>query len=635
MENKKKDIHKMKNIKNSLDTASEVFRELNKEIELKEEDINVGLPKQAEFFKTPIRFGNIPVDELPLGCDPKEQYRKIYPRISLPFQVVERISFGHKEIEPNQLIFGDNLHVMRALPSNSIDLIYIDPPFFSGKNYNVVFGDQNEVRSFTDIWEGGMPGYLTWLNARLLEMKRLLKPTGSIYVHLDRHAAHYVKVELDKIFGYDNFLAEIVWEKGFRGTEQKRNYQHSHDLIFLYRKGTNYIWNDQFQPYQDPDMKRYNKIDEGGRRYALIKRKHTDGSVYYGKTYPKEEGKRINDVIHIPVMAATSSERIGYPTQKPEALLESIIRASTNEGDIVADFFVGGGTTPSVAQKLGRRWIACDISKIAISVTRDRLLNIIENKSDDGRSIQQTLGKIPDLVIEHWGVYEVPEIIKMKDETFRQFIIEAYNGRLSSSEGLIHGYKQSIPIFVGSHSQDEPVTEMDVINFAKYIVKKMGLHQGEMIAWAFTPEAKNAAEQLRAQNLAIDFVKIELIPIESDKFKEHIISKHPEYRNLLKFVLPPEIRINITRIKNLEYEFDVSESVSLNPGGRIINVQWDFDYNKKFISTQGYSFMEMEDNKPNLKVKYAFTMPGKKTIACRVQDDEGGEKIEAVEIDVK
>ncbi len=169
------------------------------------------LPEQTNFYKVPRRFGSIPVDELPLGCDKKEQYYKIYPRISLPLQKVERISFGHPELDPNHLFFSDNLHVMRMLPSESIDLIYIDPPFFSGRNYNVIFGDANEVRSFTDIWEDGMPWYLMWLNARLLEMKRLLKPTGSIYVHLDWHAAHYVKVEMDKIFGYDNFLNEIVW----------------------------------------------------------------------------------------------------------------------------------------------------------------------------------------------------------------------------------------------------------------------------------------------------------------------------------------------------------------------------------------------------------------------------------------
>lgn len=625
-----------KSKKRESSSEGEVFRELNKELEQKEENVEVILPKQTAFFKTPIRFGNIPVDELPLGCDPKEQYRKIYPKISLPFQIVERVSFGHTTLEPNQLIFGDNLHVMRALPSNSIDLIYIDPPFFSGKNYNVVFGDQNEVRSFTDIWEGGMPGYLTWLNARLLEMKRLLKPTGSIYVHLDWHAVHYVKAEMDKIFGYDNFQREIIWVLGAAAGYKSltNNFVRGHDSILFYSKSSERIFNKNYLPYNESQLKRFSKLDEEGRRYKPITKTRR---IYLDTA----KGVPITDVwsdITGFQTIVNSPEILGYPTQKPEALLKRIINASSKEGDTVADFFVGGGTTPAVAQKLGRRWIACDISKIAVSVTRDRLLNLNQNNKTKGNgSVQHVLNKIPDFLIEHWGVYEVPEIIKMKDGEFRQFVIEAYNGRLSSSEeGMIHGYKQAVPIFVGSHSQEEPVTEKQVIDFATYIVKKRGMHQGEMIAWAFTPEAKNVAEQLRAQHLAIDFVKIELIPIESDKFKEHITSKHPEYKNLLKFVLPPEIRINIIRTGPLEYEFDVSESVSLNPHGRIINVQWDFDYDKKlFASTAGYSFMGMKGDKPNLKVRYKFSRNGDKDIACRVQDDEGGEKIQIMRVDVK
>ena len=295
-----------------------------------EEEIEEALPEQEEFWRPPARFGTVPVEANPLGWDSRRGFRKWFPQIMLPTQVVERVSFGHPELEPNRLFWGDNLHVMRQLPSQSIDLIYIDPPFFSGRQYNVLFGDQNELRSFIDIWEGGMPGYLIWFNARLYEMKRLLKKTGAIYVHLDWHASHYVKQEMDKIFGTDKFRNEIVWNKGFRGTESKRIYQHAHDVIFWYSKTDDYIWNQQSQPYRDEEMKRYNKVDEFGQRYALIKRRRTDNTVYYGKTYPKQEGKRINDVIeHIPVMAATASERIGYPTQKPEALIERIIEASS------------------------------------------------------------------------------------------------------------------------------------------------------------------------------------------------------------------------------------------------------------------------------------------------------------------
>ena len=173
-------------------------------------DVHTPLPQQEEFWRPPARFGSVPVEAEPLGWDRQRGFRKHYPRVDLPTQIIERVSLGNSEPhEPNRLIWGDNLHVMRQIPSNSIDLIYIDPPFFSGRQYNVIWGDDNELRSFDDIWEDGIPGYLIWLNARLYEMKRSLKPTGSIYVHCDWHASHYIKVEMDKIFGYENFVNEI------------------------------------------------------------------------------------------------------------------------------------------------------------------------------------------------------------------------------------------------------------------------------------------------------------------------------------------------------------------------------------------------------------------------------------------
>jgi hypothetical protein len=150
------------------------------------------LPTQEEFWRSPVRFGSVPVEKEPLGWDRRHRFRKLFPHVSLPFQVVERVPFGRPELEPNRLFWGDNLHVMRQLPSASIDLIYLDPPFFSGRHYNVIFGDQNELRSFSDIWERGMPGYLVWLNARLYEMKRLLKRTATsmcIWIAVNVHRA--------------------------------------------------------------------------------------------------------------------------------------------------------------------------------------------------------------------------------------------------------------------------------------------------------------------------------------------------------------------------------------------------------------------------------------------------------------
>lgn len=643
-----KETTKSKKMKKGKDAPLEVF--IEEEAEAKE-DFTIEIPKQYEFFKVPRRFGSIPVDQLPLGCDSKEQYYKVYPRISLPFQSVERISFGHPKLEPNRLLWGDNLHIMRLLPSNSVDLIYIDPPFFSGRNYNVIFGDQNEVRSFTDIWDGGMPGYSIWLNARLLEMKRLLKPTGSIFVHLDWHASHYIKVEMDNIFGYENFLNEIVWCYKERGIS-RNSFNRKHDVILFYAKEKgNHTFNYKMvkEEYSDVTIKKFKYVDEKGRRFRIrgrnvpeagdLRRK-TDIPIKleckytYRQYLDKSEGSLPRDWFETPFINQAASERIGYPTQKPEKILEKFIKASSNEGDVVADFFCGGGTTPVVAQKLGRRWIACDISRIAVAVTRDRLLGNFSSK--DKKGIQQSLVKTPDISIEHWGVYEVESLTKMTDETFKHFIIQAYNGRIATGDRVVHGYKQGVPLYVGSASQEKQVGKDTVLEFAKAITTQKGKHQGTMLAWAFAPSAWKTAEQLALQQaVAVDFVKISLVPIDSEEFKEHVTSKHTEYKNLLKFILPPEVRLTSKRVSPLTYEFDVSESVAINLGGKIINVQWDFDHKGRFVSTPGYIFAGLKDKKPILKTTYKFPSLGNKKIACRVQDDEGGQKITTADLEVR
>ena len=299
----------------------------------------------------------------------------------------------------NRLIYGDNLLAMQALlagdpqtglPSlrGKVDLIYIDPPFDSKADYRTKLtlpgGDITQRPSvieqfaYADTWKNGTADYLRMLYPRLLLMRELLSDHGSIYVHIDWHVGHYVKVLMDEIFGKENLINEIVWDKGFRGTESNSIYQHAHDSVYFYAKNkkAGYTWNQTFQPYKDKSMGRYNQVDEEGRSYALIKRVRTDGSVYYGKTYPKEEGKRINDVIsHIATMASTNTERTGYDTQKPEALLEIFIKASSNEGDLVCDFFGGSGTTAAVAERLGRRWITTDIGKPATLVMRKRFID--------------------------------------------------------------------------------------------------------------------------------------------------------------------------------------------------------------------------------------------------------------------
>ena len=598
----------------------------------------VEIPKQPEFYKLPVRFGSVPVDEAPLGWEVETRARQTkvtrfqhaYPTIRLPFQEVQRVEFGHKEeflkqnekdpklkelfpTGANRLFFGDCLHVMRQLPSNSVDLIYIDPPFFSGRVYNVIFGDKNEVRSFNDIWEGGMPGYLVWLNARLYEMKRLLKPTGSIYVHLDHHAAHYVKVELDKIFGYDNFLNELAWCYKSGGAS-KRKFSRKHDTILFYSKSEDYVFYPQREKSYNRGLKPYRF--EGVEEFQ-------DEIGWYTLVWMK-------DYWEIDMVGRTSQERIGYPTQKPEALLERIIKAATKEGDVVGDFFAGGGTTPAVAQRLNRRWIACDQSRIAVAITADRVTRVVEEK----------IGKVfpvPDFTVEHWGVYEIPRLEKYAPDRFREFVVRAFGGKPESVSPNIHGTRHGIPLYVGQPSRATRITKDDVIKFAEAIFKERRSNFGTMLAWNFGPDAKRAAEILAArENKRVDFVRLTLVRLESDDFREHARSLHKNYGELLTFVQPPEVRVNIKRLGKVRYEFDVSESVSLNKDGILANVQWDFDYRDRFSTTPGYAFLrDKKTGRAELIAQCEFPQSGKRKIACSVQDDQGGEKTVVMEIDVR
>lgn len=596
--------------------------------------VDIEIPKQEEFYKLPRRFGSVPVDEAPLGWEtivrPADvkvtKFENVYPRISLPFQEVERVSFGHFDLplDPkkhypdlfpkgaNRLFFGDNLHVMRQLPSNSIDLIYIDPPFFSGRNYNILFGDKNEIRSFTDIWEGGMPGYLIWLNARLYEMKRLLKPTGSIYIHLDWHAVHYVKVEMDKIFGCDNFQNEIIWHYQTGGASKQR----------FSRKHDNILWYTRTQKYKF----RADRIKIPRTEKAMQRAQNPIGA----RISAKDTEKNPNDVLIIQQMNPMAKERIGYPTQKPEELLERIILASSSEGDVVADFFCGGGTTLAVAQHLNRRWVGCDQSRVAIAITADRITRLIEEE----------IGKlfpVPDYTVEHWGIYEVPGLGKLRPEQFREFVVKAYNGRVDNTVAKhIHGIKNGIPIYVGSPDYRSKVEKDEVIEFAKAILTERKRNRGIILAWNFSRLAKQAAEKLAArENVRLDFVRLEMVNIESREFRNHVAEKHPDYDNLLTFVQPPEIRVGIKRLAPLTYQFDVSESLSLNPDSKIVNVQWDFDYRTRFSSTPGYSFIRDKNKEPVLAITYEFSKAGKKKVACRVQDDQGGESTWIEELEAR
>ncbi|NLI00542.1 MAG: site-specific DNA-methyltransferase [Chthonomonadales bacterium] len=585
------------------------------------------LPAQEEFWRPPTRFGSVPVEKEPLGWDRRKGFRKLFPQVMLPFQVVERVQFGHPSLEPNRLFWGDNLHVMRQLPSESIDLIYIDPPFFSGRNYNVIFGDQNELRSFSDIWEGGMPGYLIWLNARLYEMKRLLKKTGSIYVHLDWHASHYVRVEMDKVFGTGCFQNEVIWWYR-KWSHTRQRYLRNHDVLLFYTRSEDHLFNVQYVPLAASTVKRFRGQRQDFADEARTRKVTTD---------EESAGSYMPDVWDINLIPAQAAERIGYPTQKPEALLERIIRASSDEGSAVADFFCGGGTTAAVAQRLGRRWIACDQSRVAVAITADRITRLVEEQTGK-------LFPVPDFTIEHWGVYEARRLSDAPADQFRAFVLRAFGAVADGAEAGIHGYKGAIPVWVGEADQRRAVTVTDVQAFANAMRKTLrykqdNLRDGIMLAWAFRPDAVEAADRLRRlEQTDLNFIRLDMIRIDSPRFREHVTAlstHHADYENFLTFVQPPRVEVGYKRIASRTYMFDVSETAILNAGAKIINVQWDFDYGERFSSTPGYSFVRGGKNQVALQAQYEFPDTGTKRVACKVQDDMGGEGMWTGEVRVE
>lgn len=282
----------------------------------------------------------------------------------------------------NMIVFGDNLHFLKTICENKdplikdkvkgkVKLIYIDPPFGTGDEY-----DANRCqKAYTARAKGAE--FVEFLRRRLILAREILADDGSIFVRQDYHFGHYVKIIMDEIFGYENFRNEVVWHYR-RWTAGEKQFQNMHDIILFYTKSDNYYFNVPFEPYGEWIKKDYQYIDEeSGKRW----RWHTVKGKRY-KVYLEDENKGVkaNDVWTIQYIVSTANERVGFATQKPEALLKRIVLASSNPGDIIADFFCGSGTTLAVTEKLGRRWIGSDLSKFAIQVTRKRLLDIYNSK---------------------------------------------------------------------------------------------------------------------------------------------------------------------------------------------------------------------------------------------------------------
>ncbi len=366
-------------------------------------------------------------------------------------------------LQTNTLYYGDNLGILRDyIPDASVDLVYLDPPFNSNRSYNVLFKEAGgtssspaQIEAFEDTWHWGkvaqdtfeqialhgsddtarllkamvdalghndVTAYLAMMAVRLIELRRVLKPTGSIYLHCDPTASHYLKVLMDSIFGARHFVNEIAWKRTTAHSDSRQGSQHfgrTHDVILFYRRSGDATWNAPHEPYSQEYSDTYYKfVDESGRRYwkdnltaakpggdtsyewkgikppkgrywaysrANMERMDREGRIVYSRTGVPMYKRYLDEMLGRPVqdiwddvrglggLGSKKEERLGYPTQKPLALLERIISASSDEGDVVLDPFCGCGTAVHAAQKLGRRWIGIDITYLAINLIERRM----------------------------------------------------------------------------------------------------------------------------------------------------------------------------------------------------------------------------------------------------------------------
>ena len=449
---------------------------------------------------------------------------------ALPFQVIETIKEGRATREPgrmsdlfsfaakqdesnwhNKLIWGDNLLVLASLMeeyAGKVDLIYIDPPFATGTDFSFTaqIGDGDleitkqqsiiEEKAYRDTWGQGLNSYLLMIYQRLVLMRDLLSEKGSIYVHCDWRVNGLMRLLLDEIFGNEMFVNEIIWRRRTNTVKAiSPKFSINTDSIFFYSKTSNYHFENQYGKYGEDYLSRFKYEDEKGKyrwnvmatyseeRYEKLKSegrlRHSDGAKYPEfKQYTWElKGRPIENIWDdINMINAMGNERLGYATQKPETLLERIVKASSPEKGIVADFFCGSGTTAAVAEKLGRRWIACDLGRFAIHTTRKRLLDIPDSKPFQILN----LGKYERAYWQGITFGKAPaEPNQAAIAAYIGFILELYKAQpLAGSH--IHGKKGKALIHVGA--VDAPVT-INQVNEALAECARLGQKELHVLGW--------------------------------------------------------------------------------------------------------------------------------------------------------
>lgn len=438
--------------------------------------------------------------------------------IVLPFQTIEQIDEPRTDTDiklqkslfdfgldgrgrqmsgwTNKLIWGDNKLILSSLKSGplreeiekngGIKLIYIDPPFDVGADFSmkIEVGDNKEEftkqanvleeLAYRDTWGKGADSFIAMIYERLSLMRDLLADDGSIYVHCDYRVSGYLRLILDEVFGKDKFRNEIVWWYKDPSGQTKEFYKRKHDTILFFTKNSNYIFNvdDIRVPYSE----------------GTLKQAET-GAISFGRpTKVHERGKLREDVWDIPIINSQAKERLGYPTQKPESLIEVMVKASSNQGDIICDFFCGSGTTLAVAEKLGRKWIGSDLGKFAVHTTRKRLIDIqreLKSSGQDYRAFeilnlgkyerQHYIGVNPNLRDE-----EKQKQLEKKEHDFIKLILHAYSAEKVENFKTFYGKKKGRLVAIGPinlpvtrllveeiilECREKHITKVDILGF--------------------------------------------------------------------------------------------------------------------------------------------------------------------------
>jgi len=478
---------------------------------------------------SPIRKGRVAAAPKKVDGDPGRARR------------VVRESLEHLKLEPKLatgvLYCEDNLKQLAIMPADCIDLVYLDPPFFSNRQYEVIWGDEAEVRSFEDRWAGGIQVYIEWMRDRLMEVHRVLALDGSVYLHCDPTASHYLKVMMDAVFGPQNFRSEITWKRTNVHNDSK-GWSAVSDTILYYVRDTGepFVWNPIRAAHNEAYIRsKYRFKDPNGRAYMLdnmtspnprpnmmyewkghasptmgwryerktMERLDTEGRIWYLDSKDKRPRlKRYLDEMagtlltnvwtDIDPINSQARERLGYPTQKPEALLERIIRASSNESDIVMDPFCGCGTTISVAHQLNRRWIGIDISPTACSLMVRRL------------------AKIGVLDIQVYGLpATVDELRHLKPFEFQNWVIDRINGQQANRrtgdkgiDGWTFFLHDPVQIKQSEHVGREVVDKFETA------IERDGKKSGAIVAFSFGRGAHEEVARVRRNGVNIHLLTV-------------------------------------------------------------------------------------------------------------------------------